>query len=569
MSFVDVAVAHRELPTFSAALEKGLAAPLSAYEKTHTVAWSLSPTKPSMRRGYGSGVSMGVGSPRRRSMMQKQQDDSTDRNIDQLVETATQSMEDVFDNSATKHGMSVSLPPVDAREKQQARHQDAASTPRQDVDGQSGEEMRASSPVDVRTTSPDLSTRRGSERSTQPLEARAGRRASELAARRLSTGGSSPRRASTNGAAGLGPLLENAVPFDIVFEDEKMTLAESGEGQEKLRTGISKNLKRVIDVFRDLDEDGSGEVDRREFRKGIRLILGDGYSNEEVDELFDEVDSSGDGRISYRELNTTLTKPPPPSGPLSTGAKGGKGRKSRSMSMMIQGLQMAASGDTGAGLHSLRIKEVERLFAEFKQQHADGVCKIDRFDTLLRMMYPTETKPGIAAMMACAAAVDAAEAFAEQERIQRELDIETIFNALDLEGGGGISQAEFLSLRDTACTTMSHQELRQIFREKDLDSSGTIDLDEFRKLCADFPALIEYKEAICKNSDALKKDKKEQREAAGEVEEVWKLGLPKKLVAARERNGAGLDMLRKRPSLVDVAGALRTRNPFGARGEFA
>ena len=75
-------------------------------------------------------------------------------NIDQLVGAATQSRKTC---STTRHqARHERLFPIDARQKQQARHQDAASTPRQDVDGQSGEEMRASSPVDVRTTSPDL-----------------------------------------------------------------------------------------------------------------------------------------------------------------------------------------------------------------------------------------------------------------------------------------------------------------------------------------------------------------------------------------------------------------------------
>ena len=131
MSFVDVAVAHRELPTFSAALEKGLAAPLSAYEKTHAVAWSFR-RQSLLCAAIWQRVGMGwISSSAQHDA--ETADDPTDRNIDQLVETATQSMK-TCSTTPPRSRMSVSLPPVDARQKQQARHQDAASTPRQDVE---------------------------------------------------------------------------------------------------------------------------------------------------------------------------------------------------------------------------------------------------------------------------------------------------------------------------------------------------------------------------------------------------------------------------------------------------
>ena len=119
-------------------------------------------------------------------------------------------------------------------------------------------------------------------------------------------------------------------------------------------------MKRVVDIFREIDEDGSGEVDRYEFRRGLRIILQsppqtqtqqtqqtqqtkqqtqqtkqqtqqakqqtqqakqqtqvqhpsgrpNEYSDAQLDALFDAVDESGDGKISYRELTRTLRSQP-------------------------------------------------------------------------------------------------------------------------------------------------------------------------------------------------------------------------------------------------------------------
>ena len=56
-----------------------------------------------------------------------------------------------------------------------------------------------------------------------------------------------------------------------------------------LRGAIASNMKRVMDIFRALDEDQSGEVDRREFHKGIRQTLGNGFSDAELDAVFDAI----------------------------------------------------------------------------------------------------------------------------------------------------------------------------------------------------------------------------------------------------------------------------------------
>ena len=72
---------------------------------------------------------------------------------------------------------------------------------------------------------------------------------------------------------------------------------------------MEAQLVRVIDVFRQLDDDGSGVVDRHEFEKGLRE-MGCRAPPAVVDELFMSFDLNGDWTIAYDELRTLVSRGP-------------------------------------------------------------------------------------------------------------------------------------------------------------------------------------------------------------------------------------------------------------------
>ena len=78
-------------------------------------------------------------------------------------------------------------------------------------------------------------------------------------------------REPTTGGAALGELLNSAVRPPSPELPKTPSLLSSREGQSQLRTAIRSNLQRVMDLFRELDEDGDGEIDRNEFRKGMQV----------------------------------------------------------------------------------------------------------------------------------------------------------------------------------------------------------------------------------------------------------------------------------------------------------
>jgi hypothetical protein len=76
---------------------------------------------------------------------------------------------------------------------------------------------------------------------------------------------------------------------------------------DQLRDVLSKQAVRVIELFREMDLDGDGLIDRKEFRRGM-TALGLDVPRAMVDALFDSWDPDGSGSIDQRELNKMLRR---------------------------------------------------------------------------------------------------------------------------------------------------------------------------------------------------------------------------------------------------------------------
>ena len=76
---------------------------------------------------------------------------------------------------------------------------------------------------------------------------------------------------------------------------------------DQLRDVLSKQAVRVIELFREMDIDGDGLIDRKEFRRGM-TALGLDVPRAMVDALFDSWDPDGSGSIDQRELNKMLRR---------------------------------------------------------------------------------------------------------------------------------------------------------------------------------------------------------------------------------------------------------------------
>ena len=103
------------------------------------------------------------------------------------------------------------------------------------------------------------------------------------------------------GPKGRDPKREaQSLKFDIDESEGAKPVAE------QLRDALSKGGVRVIDMFHDWDDDGSGTVSKKEWRKAM-AELGFEAHRKEVDALFDEWDD-GSGLLDYQELNKKLRR---------------------------------------------------------------------------------------------------------------------------------------------------------------------------------------------------------------------------------------------------------------------
>lgn len=88
---------------------------------------------------------------------------------------------------------------------------------------------------------------------------------------------------------------------------------EAGERLRfELRMALANSSNQVKHVFERWDEDGSGCVSRREFRRAVRgmgFTLPDwDVSDAQIDEIFREFDTDDSGSISLAELDRKLRK---------------------------------------------------------------------------------------------------------------------------------------------------------------------------------------------------------------------------------------------------------------------
>ena len=75
----------------------------------------------------------------------------------------------------------------------------------------------------------------------------------------------------------------------------------------QIRDYLSKKAVRVIDLFREWDDDNTGNVSKKEFRKAMKA-LGCDVSKKQLDELFDSWDPDGSGTLEIGEMQKMLRR---------------------------------------------------------------------------------------------------------------------------------------------------------------------------------------------------------------------------------------------------------------------
>ena len=79
----------------------------------------------------------------------------------------------------------------------------------------------------------------------------------------------------------------------------------------QLREALDEHSVKLIDMFREWDDDGNGAIDKKELRQAV-AALGYEAPKKDVDALFDQIDDNANGWIEFEELKKALTFRPVP-----------------------------------------------------------------------------------------------------------------------------------------------------------------------------------------------------------------------------------------------------------------
>jgi Ca2+-binding EF-hand superfamily protein len=194
---------------------------------------------------------------------------------------------------------------------------------------------------------------------------------------------------------------------------------------KQIGVALRANSARVLDFLRELDTDGNGNVDRQEFRQAM-CDLGLGVTRTDMDKIFDDWDADKSGDISFEELKRALCLVKPSTSPTPL----------------------------------LSQKTSPRLKAQYTKSSVLGkdFCLDESADA-----------PPIPQQIANALRANAAKV----------LDF---FRELDTSNDGVVSRAEFKRAMARLQLETSTTELDELFDVWDVNSNGTIELEELKKI---------------------------------------------------------------------------------------
>ena len=81
----------------------------------------------------------------------------------------------------------------------------------------------------------------------------------------------------------------------------------SRDALEKLKDAMRDSGKSVEDLFNEIDTDGDGTINGPELYKGLKNIVGEALTPDQVSMIIIALDTNGDNRIDVMELRNALS----------------------------------------------------------------------------------------------------------------------------------------------------------------------------------------------------------------------------------------------------------------------
>nr|XP_011416015.2 neo-calmodulin-like isoform X2 [Crassostrea gigas] len=103
-------------------------------------------------------------------------------------------------------------------------------------------------------------------------------------------------------------------PSEVEIRDLILTVDEDENGHldmnefMNLMTIKTAAVGEVNDMFKTFDVDKNGFIDWNELKMGMQSLVGHELEDEDIDEMMEEADLDGDGRINYAEFERMMQK---------------------------------------------------------------------------------------------------------------------------------------------------------------------------------------------------------------------------------------------------------------------
>ena len=204
--------------------------------------------------------------------------------------------------------------------------------------------------------------------------------------------------------------------------------------QEQLRDALSKQGVKVINLFREWDEDGDGTVSKKEFRKAMPM-LGLNVPKKEIDALFDSWDPDGSGTIEMKELERALRR----GSEIQLGAEMQAGAAGK--------IELSAKNKISSGSRKGLVKQKTVLRQITLDESSDKPISAQLRDVL--------TKQGVKVI--------------------------NLFREWDEDGDGTVSKKEFRKAMPMLGLNVPKKEIDALFDSWDPDGSGSLELKELEK----------------------------------------------------------------------------------------
>lgn len=220
----------------------------------------------------------------------------------------------------------------------------------------------------------------------------------------------------------------------------KVVATEGASALEVLRSVLSAHFLRVIDVFRNWDEDGNHLVSRKEFRQGLSM-MGLVVERSDADAFFDGLDVDGNGVLDLGELHRALR---PAAAPGEDGADLG----------LDPSLRPGAAG------------EIQTFAAMRGSWREHGL--VEGVSTVLGQPLQGSSTEGVVMQLQQALAAS----------LMRTVEL---FREWDADGSGSVSRREFRRALPALGLVVAPAEADALFASLDDDGSGSIEYAELHR----------------------------------------------------------------------------------------